>query len=341
MKTRMFSRLVGTVLALAAVFTFVMPAAPIKAAGFDKDSIVGSWYGEYQEPYFYNKVYQYNYPAYMSITVDECDDDGNFTGEEYGVSKTTAGEKVGAWFKATIKGTFDYETGAFHMEQVKQISKGGSFGKITYENYDGTLVGDKIDGIVTNDNYNIPETLTFTFSKVSEWAKEEVTDANALTLLPETLKGLDLSQDISRAEFAAVAETLYENLTGEEAEEASVPFKDISGNVNESSIKKAYGLNIVVGISETAFNPDALISREDLVTMLCRVIKKYKYSDWTYSTDSQYSLDCSGVEAYADDGDISDYAKESVYFMKKMGIVNGINETTFAPKNTTDSQKAE
>ena len=33
-------------------------------------------------------------------------------------------------------------------------------------------------------------------------------------------------------------------------------------------------------------------------------------------------------------GDISDYAKDAVYTMRKTGIINGVGENAFAPKQT-------
>ena len=38
---------------------------------------------------------------------------------------------------------------------------------------------------------------------------------------------------------------------------------------------------------------------------------------------------------------ISDWAKDSVYFMAANGIINGIGDNRFAPKNTTPEQEAE
>ena len=39
-------------------------------------------------------------------------------------------------------------------------------------------------------------------------------------------------------------------------------------------------------------------------------------------------------------GDISDYAYAAVYFMAKNGIINGMGNNLFAPKNTTSAQAA-
>ena len=74
--------------------------------------------------------------------------------------------------------------------------------------------------------------------------------------------------------------------------------------------------------------------------MLCRVIKKYNDPSWNIAADADYILNTSGVALFADDSEISDWAKPSVYFMAQNGIVEGISDTLFAPKNTTNQQEA-
>ena len=146
---------------------------------------------------------------------------------------------------------------------------------------------------------------------------------------------------VTRAEFAAVSVKLYETLTGQTAPVASTPFTDIKGNADIESIGKAYGLNIAVGISDTKFAPNNKITREELATMLCRVVKKYSFANWSIATDDQYYLDTSGVKTYADDAYISAWAKPSVYYLTKMGIFQGIEDgTRFAPKAVTAAQQA-
>ena len=121
---------------------------------------------------------------------------------------------------------------------------------------------------------------------------------------------------------------------------ASCPFTDIAGDVNEIAIKKASSLDITNGTSATTFEPVSFITREQLATMLCRVIKKYGFEGWTLATDSDYYMNTDGAVLFADDADISDWAKPSVYYMSLHGISKGIDETHFAPKNTTTQQEA-
>ena len=164
-------------------------------------------------------------------------------------------------------------------------------------------------------------------SSISDWAKKEVEEARDKNLIPEVLAGKDLTQNVDRAEFASIAVALYEKLAGSKVNKSNNPFEDISGNVCEEDILKAYSLGVTTGISETTFEPGTLISREQLATMLCRVFKKYAWDGWSIENDNKYSLNYNGVSKFADDDQISGYARPSVYFMAKHNIF--IEKTLF------------
>lgn len=170
------------------------------------------------------------------------------------------------------------------------------------------------------------------FSGISDWARAEIEEAVEKKLIPSALVFTDLRENINRKEFAALAVELYESITGKDAEYGNVPFKDISQY--DTEIKKAYSLGITTGTSETRFEPNTLISREQLATMLCRVFKKYAWDGWSIENDNKYSLNYSGVNKFADDDEISGYARPSVYFMAKHNIINGVGNNKFAPKST-------
>lgn len=175
-------------------------------------------------------------------------------------------------------------------------------------------------------------------SEVSPWATPEMEKAYELDLIPETLVGEDLTQDITRLEFAAVSVKTYEALTGVKLVPAVVnPFEDC----NDLEMLKAYAAGITAGTGETLFSPDGLLNREQAATMLTRVFKRVTVPGWTLAADSQYPLTYTMPTPFADDGDISDWARDSVYFMAANGIINGISGNRFAPKNVTSAQEAE
>lgn len=177
----------------------------------------------------------------------------------------------------------------------------------------------------------------------SEWFDDEV-QGTAINkelfsqLTPPELKNRDLTGPINRAEFAAVAVNLYEEMGGTvyDPETLTMPFTDVSSD----AITKAYKIGITNGVSPTKFNPYSRISRQDIAAMLTRVYKSLALDGWTLNGDGNYRLDASGVTPFADDKDISGYAKDSVYFMVKNGIIKGVSANTFAPRNTTSAQTA-
>ena len=172
---------------------------------------------------------------------------------------------------------------------------------------------------------------------ISEWAEKEIKEAFNTGIVPEVLNGKNLTERINRAEFAAIAVNLYEKLSGEKAQEAENPFGDINGNDCESDILKAYSLNIAAGTSDTEFEPYALISREQLAAMLLRAYKKSEFEGWSLETDRDFPLNVNNAEKFADDAKISDYAREAVYFMAGSGIIAGVGDNKFAPKNSGES----
>ena len=74
--------------------------------------------------------------------------------------------------------------------------------------------------------------------------------------------------------------------------------------------------------------------------MLTRVFKKVSLAGWTLATDSQFTLSYTKPAAFADDANISGWAKDSVYFMASNGIIGGVGNNKFAPKNTTTNEEA-
>ena len=176
----------------------------------------------------------------------------------------------------------------------------------------------------------------------SAWVSDEVKSPEDQKLFqeltPPELKGKDLSRTINRAEFCAVAVSLYEAMGGERllASGLSVPFTDISSD----AIAKAYHVGITNGVSDTLFAPYDNISREQMSVMLTRVYKALVLDNWTLATDSTYILDMQASAPFTDDASISGYARSSVYFMAANNVIKGFEDGSFRPNNSTDAQSA-
>ena len=182
-------------------------------------------------------------------------------------------------------------------------------------------------------------TVVFADYNASDWAVAEVEKAEEHALIPLELKDADLTANITRAEFTAVATTLFRRLYNRNLYSYGGEFTDIEGNPYEQYIRCAYYYCITRGTEvnedgSVVFSPDEYITREQLATMLCRVIKRITFED------AQYPLDVEVIHEFADHSEISDYAKEAVYYMSQNDIINGVSETNFAPLETATREQA-
>jgi len=173
---------------------------------------------------------------------------------------------------------------------------------------------------------------------MSDWYKEEQENhPDDPSIIPEILIDADLTQPITRLEFAAVCVKVFENLSGTKAlPDVTNPFTDTS----DPEVLKAYNVGITNGTSETTFTPNALLNREQCATMLTRVFKRATMAGWTLPADDRYKLTYSMPAPFADDALISEYARDSVYFMAANGIIQGKGNNLFVPRNTTTEQEA-
>ncbi len=174
-----------------------------------------------------------------------------------------------------------------------------------------------------------------------DWAKAELAQADKLGLIPDSLKNADLTKPITRAEFAAVSVKVFEALTSTKATPvANNPFTD----TKDAEVLKALNVGVTNGVSATKFEPDTLLNREQAATMLTRVYKKVALSGWTLETDGSFADAFKKLftapAAFADDKNISAWAKDSVYFMASKGIINGVGNNTFAPRAVTSAEQA-
>ncbi len=173
--------------------------------------------------------------------------------------------------------------------------------------------------------------------EASDWAKEELTKAEELKLIPESFYDTDFRENIDREEFTEVVMALYENVTNTKYEvKEDAPFDD----TESIAVASAYELGFVNGTGDAKFSPFGLLTREQSAAMLTRVYKKVTNEDWTLEKDTDFPLESKGTEKFSDDEFVSDWAKESVYFMAENGVIKGIGENEFAPEKNTSKEQA-
>ena len=77
---------------------------------------------------------------------------------------------------------------------------------------------------------------------------------------------------------------------------------------------------IVAGVSDSVFEPERGISRQEICTIV------HRYLIW-----KDVSLQTVPSAQFADDAQIAEWAKESVYVCRSAGIVSGVGDNHFAP----------
>ncbi len=115
----------------------------------------------------------------------------------------------------------------------------------------------------------------------------------------------------------------YEGVDFTQYEDAELPFTDV--DMDEwygTAVAWAYENEVVLGTSETTFNPGDEITREQMCLMLVNYMN-YKEITLTVS-DEEIS--------FTDADQIADWAREAVEFCAAAGIVKGPGDGSFNPK---------
>jgi len=150
----------------------------------------------------------------------------------------------------------------------------------------------------------------------SDWAQEHVNIAIIEGLVPAHLQS-QYTQPTTRAEFCALAVTLYEGITG------SVITRRVTFNdTRDINVEKAAAIGIVSGVGDNNFAPDAELTREQAATMLMRLINSV----------TRIQLERHAA-TFADNGSISSWARDAAGLMQASGIMGGVGNNTFAPRN--------
>lgn len=125
---------------------------------------------------------------------------------------------------------------------------------------------------------------------------------------------------------------LFANISGVDISDKDVDagFSDVPRNMWYTASVKWAAENEIVNGYDGKFDPDGEITREQLCVMLVNYIENY--------LNKQLSAD---APRFADDEQISDWAKTAVYKCVNVGLINGVGENRFAPQSfATRSQGA-
>ena len=138
----------------------------------------------------------------------------------------------------------------------------------------------------------------------------------------------------TRAEFcAAIVNAL--GLSSLDAVKTDFPFTDVkSADINLKQMQTAYQCGIINGVSATAFNPNALITRQDAATMLIRAFSLRNTGLIPANTDG-------ALGRFSDRSAVSGYATANLEKSVALNFFNGYPDGTLLPlTNITNEQTA-
>lgn len=137
---------------------------------------------------------------------------------------------------------------------------------------------------------------------------------------------------LTRAQFVKLLACSLADAETLKTYEGKHPFKDSEGHWAEAYIAWAKDKGIVEGVSATEFDPEALITREQMATIFGRYALKQ-------GIELPKSENAAG--SFPDADKISEYAREFVELMRIAGILNGYEDGTFRPQgNATRAEAA-
>lgn len=166
----------------------------------------------------------------------------------------------------------------------------------------------------------------FTDMNNASWAKEAVYGLYERNIVSgKTATEFYPNDNITRAEFVK----LLVLSKGSELDANEQIFTDVTADDwYFKYVNKAYMLGIVTGDDKGNFNPNALITRQDMATMVYRLIGN--------------GAEKGDLSVFTDSHQISDYAKSAVSYLVAEGIINGMGDGSFAPmQNATRAQAAQ
>ncbi len=205
------------------------------------------------------------------------------------------------------------------QEEEEEESSGsssgrGSSGKGSSSKGGSTVVFPTTDPVVTKPVIPVPSVPVYSdlSGHFSESAVKTLSEKNILSGYPD--KTFRPSNSVTRAEFAKIAAIAFgfePKVTG--------AFGDVGVNEWFAGYVDVLNAEGIVGGFDGKFNPHSTITRQDAASIIYRIVKD--------------KLTLSDKEAFSDEADVSDYAKEAVEGLHKAGVING-NGNVFSPLAT-------
>lgn len=155
----------------------------------------------------------------------------------------------------------------------------------------------------------------------TSWFQEDIKDAIDKNFVPNDLQG-NYQSDITRAEYAVLALSIYSVSGAEFSWEEMTPFDDCIGHKYEQQLVAAYNAGIIAGDGKGTFNPDDKISRQQVAVMLVNLLKQIS---------PKRDFEVKNTYSYPDQNDIAPWARYYIDYCFENEILRGGTGNSIAP----------
>ena len=159
----------------------------------------------------------------------------------------------------------------------------------------------------------------------SDWATKFLRKANVLNILRDETPE-NFAEEISRQDVCELVVKTYLSFGKSMPSEMEEPFTD----TDDFYVKKAYALEVVNGVSETTFAPDMPLTREQMATIIDRLLLELSVVG---SVNEEVH-----IQDVDDFDQISDWALPGMEYMYGAGIIQGDNNNLFPKENLTEEE---
>ena len=132
---------------------------------------------------------------------------------------------------------------------------------------------------------------------------------------------------------AQIVQILY-NLEGEPKVSGTMPFTDVSGHWAQDVILWAYQTGVVSGTSDTTFDPNLPVTREQIAVILMGYADKILKLQHTWTP--------ADLSAFPDAGSVSGWAKDALADAVALGLISGAsigNQTYLNPQGSATREQ--
>ena len=169
-------------------------------------------------------------------------------------------------------------------------------------------------------------------ARVSPQAENDTRWAMVYGLVDKTVLGDDYLKSVTHLQVASLAVRLAESVTGKEIKIASA---GVPAGMDNIYVSKAYAAGIMPMSCAEGFQPDALVTRQEMATYMFNALQYIKEHSAV-----RYTVYTPNLEVFADRAKIADWAVEAMGFMNTLGFIKGSSKSGIEPLRNCSIEEA-